>query len=86
MSAEPSPMRREQAAKVVAEEIAGALQLRVAQWQTERSKIEAMMQREDRKRARFELLGELISAAEAEIATAMARAMPRLEVDAGESK
>lgn len=84
MAAEPIPMRREQAAKAVAEEIAGALQVKIAQWQTERSKIEAAMQREDRKRQRFELLGELIAAAETEIASAMSKITSEIVV--GDSK
>ncbi len=59
------------AAQVVAEEITAALQSRIVQWQAERAKIEAVIQREDRKRQRYDLLGELIVAAEAEIEKAM---------------
>lgn len=69
-------MPRPNATQVVAEEIASSLQERIAQWQTERSKIEASMARESRKAQRYELLGELIDEAQREITKAMERAAP----------
>jgi hypothetical protein len=72
---------RERARQHVSEEIVSGLQARIAQWQQERSRIEAVIQREDRKRDRYDLLAELITAAEAEIAAATQRAAdPRIEI------
>ncbi|HYC01614.1 MAG TPA: hypothetical protein VEC57_20960 [Candidatus Limnocylindrales bacterium] len=77
MAANPA---RERARQHVSEEIVSGLQERIAQWQQERSRIEAVIQREDRKRDRYELLAELIAAAEAEIAAATQRAVgPRVD-------
>lgn len=57
----------------VAEEIIEALQSRIAEWDAERGRIEVLRSKQDRKEERYQILGELIAAAQKEISTASKR-------------
>lgn len=74
----------------VAQEIVDALGLRVAEWERERSAIEVMRSKQDRKEQRYELLGQFIAAARSQIDSSSAQLAPVLTSDAdvisGESK
>jgi hypothetical protein len=67
----------------VAKEIVEALQARIAGWQAELQKIEVLRARQDRKVARYQVLTDLIAAAQAEIATASSK-LPVERVTAGD--
>lgn len=65
------------ATRQVAEEIVSALQERIVGWNAERAKLEARVTRQQRVQQRYDALGELIAAAQAEIAAAEAKAGQR---------
>jgi hypothetical protein len=51
----------------VAQEIVDALQSRIGQWQAEIQSIDLLRSKQDRKEARYQMLLDLIDAAQAEI-------------------
>jgi len=57
----------------VAKEIVDALQARIAGWQAEMQQIEVLRARQDRKVERYQVLTDLIAAAQAEIVVASSK-------------
>lgn len=65
------------ATRQVSDEIVAALQERIAGWTAERAKLESRVTRQQRVQQRYDALGELIAAAQAEISAAEAKAGQR---------
>lgn len=57
----------------IASEIVAALQERIAGWTAERAKLEGRVTRQQRMQQRYDALGELIAAAQTQIASAQAK-------------